>query len=135
MALIKWDPKYSVNIAEIDKQHQKIMDLINQLHDAMLVGKSKDVVGKVLGELVQYTVHHFGTEERLFAKHGYPDRVTHKVEHDALTKRAGELKAQFDGGKAPVTIEVLKFLRDWLTHHILGSDHKYVAFLNAAGVR
>jgi hemerythrin len=33
-----------------------------------------------------------------------------------------------------VTMDTLKFLRDWLTNHIMRSDQKYVEFLVAKGV-
>ena len=35
MGLIKWDDSYSVHIVEIDKQHQKLVDMLNELNDAM----------------------------------------------------------------------------------------------------
>ena len=65
MALMVWDNSFSVNVKEIDAQHQKLIALINDLHDAMKTGKAKDVLGKILSDLTDYTVYHFGNEERL----------------------------------------------------------------------
>lgn len=134
MALMVWDKSFSVNIREIDAQHQKLIGLINDLHEAMKLGKAKDVMGKVLMELTNYTVYHFGTEEKLFRTHGYPEAAQHKREHDLLTKQVLDIKAKFDQGKVGVTIEVMAFLKEWLSHHIMESDRKYTAFLNGKGV-
>ena len=43
MALINWNDSFSVNVAVIDQQHKKLVDMINDLNDAMKQGKGKDV--------------------------------------------------------------------------------------------
>jgi hemerythrin-like metal-binding protein len=134
MPLIQWAPKYSVNVREIDQQHQKLMALINELYDAMTAGHGKDVLSKVLGELINYTVYHFSFEEKLFDKHGYPETAAHKSEHEKLKATATDLKQKFDSGKGQITLEVMNFLKNWLNNHILGTDKKYTAFLNGKGV-
>ncbi|HEX8947628.1 MAG TPA: bacteriohemerythrin [Dissulfurispiraceae bacterium] len=135
MALMTWDGKFSVNIKEIDDQHKKLFDLVNNLHDAMKAGKGKEAVGKVLNELISYTVYHFGTEEKLFQQYGYPEQTKHKKEHEDLTKKATDLKGKFDKGDIAITIEVMNFLRDWLNTHILRTDKAYSAFLNGKGLK
>lgn len=134
MPLFQWTPDLSVNIKEIDHQHKKLIDLINLLHESMRMGKGKDVIGNVLKDLTDYTVYHFGTEERLFAKYGYLESARHKKEHDDLTKQVVDLKTKYESGQTTITIEVMTFLKDWLNNHIRQSDKKYSAFLNSKGV-
>lgn len=134
MALITWTENFSVQVQSIDDQHKKLIGLVNDLYDAMRAGKARDVLGKVLSELIDYTVYHFGTEEKLFVKYGYPEYKAHKKEHDDLTKQAVALKEKFDNGNMMITIEVMNFLKDWLNNHILGTDKKYGPFLSAKGV-
>jgi hemerythrin-like metal-binding protein len=134
MAFFEWGEKYSVNIKAIDDQHKKLIDILNNLFDSMKVGKAKDIMGKVLYELVDYTIYHFKTEEDLFRKYGYPELNRHKKEHDELTKQATELKNSFDKGETIITVEVMNFLKDWLNNHIIGTDKKYGPFLNSKGV-
>jgi len=55
MALMQWNDSLSVNVGMIDKQHQKLVGMINELNDAMRQGKGKDILGKTLNELVAYT--------------------------------------------------------------------------------
>ena len=134
MAFMNWSDNFAVNIKEVDNQHRKLLGLVNQLFDAMSVGKGKDVLGTVLTELINYTVYHFSTEERLFKQYGYPEFEKHKKEHDDLTRQATELKEAFDSGNKLITIDVMNFLRDWLNVHILQEDRKFGPFLNKKGV-
>jgi hemerythrin len=134
MALITWNDTLSVQIKEIDAQHQRLIDLLNKLHESMKSGKSKEVLGPILSDLVRYTVSHFATEEKYFQKYAYPEYEQHKKIHDDLTKKAKDLKTSFEEGKQTVSIEVLNFLTDWLRNHIMGTDKKYGPFLNGKGL-
>jgi hemerythrin len=129
-----WNNEYSVHIELVDDQHKKLIGLINGLHDAMKVGKGKEALGKTLSELVDYTAYHFKEEEELFKAYAYPDYLSHKKEHDALTKQAVDLKERFTRGDLFLSNETVLFLKDWLNGHILGSDKKYGPYLNAKGV-
>jgi len=135
MALISWSNMLSTGISEQDNQHKKLIDLINQLNDAMQAGHGADVLGKVLNELVNYTVYHFGYEEKLMAQHKYEDTPAHKAEHAKFVQTAGDLKKKFDSGNAVITVEIMNFLRDWLTSHIMKTDKKLGQALNKLGVK
>jgi len=135
MPLINWSETMSVGVTKIDKEHQKLIELINLLHAEMSHGKSNQVMGKVLDELIAYTRSHFATEETLFRTHGYPDAAAHKSEHDGLTKKVLDLQADFKAGKTFIGAPVLSFLRDWLTQHILRQDMAYKLFFASKGVK
>jgi hemerythrin len=134
MALLNWNDSYSVKIRDIDLQHQKLIGLINDLHDGMRAGKGTSVLGSILNELVNYTAFHFAFEEKLFDKYGYSETSAHKKEHSDLVKQVLAYKESFDSGKSVLTIDLMNFLRDWLTKHISGSDKKYTPFLTGKGL-
>ncbi|MBI3399334.1 MAG: hemerythrin family protein [Deltaproteobacteria bacterium] len=136
MPFMVWeDNKFSVNINHLDVHHKRLFSLVNDLYDAMKGGKAKEVLGKILTELINYTVYHFGAEEELFQKYGYPEYRQHKKEHEDLTNQAKDLKDRFDKGEVvALTMETMHFLRDWLNNHICGSDKKYAPFLNSKGI-
>jgi len=135
MALITWSNMLSTGVSEQDNQHKKLIDLINQLNDAMQAGHGNEVMGKVLSELVNYTVFHFGYEEKLMAQHKYEDSPAHKNEHAKFVQTAGDLKKKFDSGSAVISVEIMNFLRDWLTSHIMKTDKKLGQALNKLGVK
>jgi hemerythrin len=132
--LFPWSDTYSVKIGVIDMQHKGLVNYLNELHQGMSDGRGKDVLGKVLSQLVKYTQLHFTTEERLMESHGYPDYLAHKAEHERLTKTVLDFQRKFHSNEVALTVEVMDFLKDWLTKHILGSDKKYGPFMNAKGV-
>jgi len=134
MALINWSDSLSVNVKEIDLQHRKLIDMINELNEAMKNGKGKNSLGKILNGLISYTATHFKQEERYFDKLRYPDTVNHKKEHVAFVKQVTEFKDGFEKDNLAVTMEVMNFLSDWLKNHIKGTDKKYSKFFNEKGL-
>ncbi|MFQ5449316.1 MAG: bacteriohemerythrin [Nitrospinaceae bacterium] len=134
MTLMTWNDCFSVNIREIDNQHQRLIELINQVYRGMMMEKGKEVTGQALEALVDYTKTHFGYEERLFKQHGYPETEDHLAKHKKLVAQVMEFYNQFQKGEARVNNDLLTFLKDWLTRHIMGTDKKYSAFLNGKGV-
>ncbi|KAF0152290.1 MAG: Hemerythrin HHE cation binding region [Ignavibacteria bacterium] len=136
MPIIQWKEIFSVNISKIDSQHKKIIDLINELHDKMKEGKGKEKesLSQILNELAVYTANHFKTEEELFYKYKYPNTEAHILEHKKLVDKVLQIKADFESGKVVLTLDVMDFLKDWLSNHISGTDKAYTAFLNAKGV-
>jgi hemerythrin-like metal-binding protein len=66
--------------------------MINDLHEAMRQGRGKEVIGRLLDALVDYTGYHFNVEEKAFDTHGYPHAVTHKRAHAELMRTAAELQ-------------------------------------------
>ena len=135
MALMTWKEEYNINIKVVDSQHKKLVDLLNQIHDATSMGKGREVLAHILNELVAYTKLHFSTEEELFKKFSYPGYLQHKIEHDKLTKQVCEFQDRYSAGRAAISIEIMQFLRDWLNGHILGTDKRYSEFLLSKGVR
>ena len=129
MALIEWTDNFSVNNLIIDQQHKKLVDLVNQLHDAMKSGKGKEALSSIFDELIRYTKEHFSYEEKLMESKNYPAFISHKKLHSDLTNQVIELKNKFDSGKTSLSIEVQNFLKNWLTNHILDEDKKYVPFI------
>ena len=134
MALFTWNDSYSVNIREIDDQHKILVKLINDLHDAMKVGKGKEVMGTTIKELVDYTAYHFDHEEKLFTSNGYPESSQHKAIHEKLIAEVKTLQKNYESGNTVISMEVMNFLKDWLSGHIMGTDKKYSSFLNAKGI-
>jgi len=134
MPIMTWDESLSTKVKECDEQHIRLIGMINALHDSMKAGKGRDALGKVLADLLEYTVYHFGTEEQLFKEHGYPEAAVHVLAHETLTKQVKELKQKYESGNLSITVETMNFLRDWLKSHIMGMDKRYGSFLNGKGV-
>lgn len=134
MAFINWSSSLSVGVGEIDQQHQQLVTMANGLHEAMRAGNGQEHMTKLLLDLKNYTQEHFRTEEAYMKKYSYPEMVAHVKEHTKLVSQVKELEASLKEGKAVITIEVMTFLREWLTAHIQQSDKKYGKFLAEKGM-
>jgi len=135
MAFFDWKEEYSVHIREVDKQHQKLVTLLNGLYDALKKGEGLEALGGILSELVSYTKTHFATEERLMKTHGYPGYLSHKEKHQKMTEKVLEYARKFESGEIRSPIEISNFLKEWLKKHIMDTDIGYSAFLNGRGVQ
>ncbi|MDA8138963.1 MAG: bacteriohemerythrin [Desulfobacteraceae bacterium] len=135
MALIQWSDKLSVRVAEIDQQHQKMIEMINALTDAIRQGKGDDVIQLILRGLKSYAEVHFKTEENYFKQFGYPEAQNHKKEHLFFIQKVSEFESGSTGGQLRLTIQVLQFLSDWLINHILGTDKAYSDCFNQNGLK
>lgn len=133
--LMTWTDDLSVGIRLVDEQHKVLLGLINELHAAMRARKSDAVLISVVERLKEYTVKHFGQEEEYFDRYGYPETTHHKELHRKLVQQVLEFEAALKSGKAKVTMEIMRFLKDWLVGHIMGQDKKYAPFLNEKGIR
>ena len=134
MALFTWNDSYKVNVKLFDSQHKQLFDLINQLHDSMMVGKGKEVMGDVLKSLLTYTKTHFSEEERQLKIQQYPDYEKQVREHGIFVLQILDLQKKHDSGSAAITLTTLNFLRDWLQKHINGEDKKYSGHMNSKGI-
>jgi hemerythrin-like metal-binding protein len=122
MTYFAWNDDLKVGNTFIDNDHQKLITLVNQLHDAMGQGHGKEVLGKILSELIKYTQEHFKREEDHMQKIGYPGYGAHKQEHDKLIKEVVDLQNKFNAGNGMLSVQVSSFLRGWLVNHIMKVD-------------
>jgi hemerythrin len=120
-----WSDEYSVGIEEIDEQHKTLFLLINRLDQAILDRKGSTVCGGILDALVDYTHIHFSQEQTLMRVGCYPDYDAHCELHKDLVDEVEALRQKIATGKATISFELMHFLRNWLTKHILGEDMKY----------
>jgi len=135
MSLIVWDDKLKLGIPSIDQQHERLVKMLNGLHDAMSARHGNDVLAAIVDELLAYTAEHFSYEESLLKGHAYRNTTEHLALHTELTRQVHDFADQIRSGRVGLSPSVLSFLTHWLTGHICTEDEKYVRFLMAKGVR
>jgi hemerythrin-like metal-binding protein len=125
MAFVTWKPEFSVRVPEIDTQHRRLLEIINSLHEAMHMGGKPAALQAVTDELVAYTRYHFGYEEQMLARAGYPALEEHKRKHRAIVDQVEGFASEVTSGKASVSLKLMSFLKDWLSRHIMETDQRY----------
>jgi hemerythrin-like metal-binding protein len=125
MPLFVWSEEYSTGNTMMDNQHKKWFGYVQDLYDAMQVGKGKDALEPLLKALIEYTHTHFKAEEDLLRSSNYPGLAEQVAEHAKFTKTVEELQEKYLAGQAALSIETSRNLKDWLFNHIMGMDMKY----------
>jgi len=134
MQIATWCDEYNVNVEEIDIQHQKMFELVKNLHSSVEARRDKNNLRDLLLELVEYTRMHFTTEEQLMEKYDYPEREEHLEEHRILLQHMTDLVAMVSRGKYPTFYSDYDVSDDWALVHIREFDKSLGAFLNSKGV-
>ncbi len=122
--LIEWTDEFEI-CPTIDKQHKKLIDLINELYNALTEGKGRNILSDILKELEAYSVYHFSTEEKMFEEKNYSEKDIHKKQHNFFIQKVQEFKERFNSHDIKLLYDVTYFIRDWIYEHILISDKKY----------
>ncbi len=112
-----------------------MFEIINDLNQALDIGRGADVMDKILTQLVEYANMHFAAEEALMEKYAFPSLPTHKVEYQAFARNVAKYLDDFKSGKVGAPSALLLFLQSWLKEHILKSDKAYSGYLTQRGVK
>lgn len=138
MSFITWKEEYALGINEIDTQHQKMLGIINELHDLMGEEAKADQtkIDKIIQEMADYAIYHFGTEEKYFRLFSYENTESHTAIHNQYVDKVNEWRARYDESKDPaIFFEIFSYLQDWWIWHICNTDREYVSFMRANGIQ
>jgi hemerythrin len=127
--------EYIFGIKEIDEQHQAFIALLEKVYDSLLKMEGAKVIVNNLTELINYAKMHFETEEKYFDEFHYDGALEHKAEHVKLAEQAVAFKEGFKNGTLKDPFAVVDFMEDWLIHHLLEMDKKYVACFKEHGLK
>ncbi|MDA1089831.1 MAG: bacteriohemerythrin [Proteobacteria bacterium] len=127
MSFIKWSADYETGHPDIDRDHQGIFALINDLNDKVREGVSEGSITVTIEALIDYVNIHFEREETLMEACGYEELHAHKAVHRQLSDRVMFYKDSYDRGPEVFDMEdFMLFLGGWLTNHIVVADMDYV---------
>lgn len=129
MPLAVWNDSYKTNNSKVDSQHRELFKMMEDLHDAIVEGKGKDVLTPTLEKLIRYTEEHFSEEESLMRDVDYPARERHRLKHYTLTKEVNGIAEKYERGEYVLTITLANFLTNWWRHHIQAEDKALIKYV------
>ena len=131
--LVRWSDRLSTGIRVFDEQHKKLVAILNDMHEALKSGKGREALADILRRLENYARTHFTSEEVIMRKYEFPGYLEHKREHEQFIAKVKEFRRRYEAGDLTLSFDVLKFLKDWLINHIMGTDKKYGPYLRSKG--
>lgn len=133
MPIIEWNNSFLLGMKQFDEDHQHLVRLLNTTYDSFIHNEPHTNLSMVIEELVNYAIYHFAEEEYLMKETCYPDLEMQSYQHDIFTKRVVAFQANHQKGTAVLTLELLTFLKDWLSGHILSCDKEFGYFIASNG--
>ncbi len=131
LEIFPWNRNFITGIPQIDEQHHKLADLINEL-TRQLAKDDLVVLSSVFDELQAYASYHFQTEESIWAPcfEGDPWFATHQKTHSSFLEMIFKIKNEQNGQSLrEVVTKIVKFLISWLAFHVLDSDKRMAIVL------
>lgn len=122
-----WNKNFETGLPTVDKEHHKLVDLINELGH-LLINKSVDManISSLFEELIDYADYHFKNEEVLMHDHGLASefRLMHAEMHKSYIDTINGTIASIKSDKENLSVDLIDFLTHWLAYHILGVDQE-----------
>lgn len=134
MEIIKWRDTFETGIGQMDDQHRRLIQLINQLYGILKAKDGFDAIDAILQEMADYAKTHLRDEEKLLAEHEYPGLEPHRQVHRNYFVKMDELREAMNRDRQAATQEIYLFLRQWWINHIVEEDKRYGEYLRGKGL-
>jgi diguanylate cyclase (GGDEF)-like protein/hemerythrin-like metal-binding protein len=116
---------FLTGIKQVDDQHRRLVDLINEFGESLASMETKQGdIEQIFQELAEYAQYHFDEEESLMQKMHIDARHydPHIEEHLHFLEDVTSMHSDSSFEKTKIMNQLLNFLIHWLAYHILGSD-------------
>jgi hemerythrin-like metal-binding protein len=134
MSRIEWTAKMNVGVPEIDRQHQRLLELFNDFEEGQATSLSAKQVRHLFVELQSYARYHFRSEENLMLVARWTGREEHAALHAEFAAKVSDLERLLEQeGTMPAALEGSRFLRHWIVRHIVVADRLAYATMQREG--
>jgi hemerythrin-like metal-binding protein len=131
---VQWDATFSVGNEVLDRQHQRLLSLCNDMAECISAGRHEALFRfhDILYQLTQYAREHFIAEEKLLEKYRYAALAAQQAEHGAYDEKMADWAFAATMDSIDMR-EVQRYLAVWWRDHILISDMQYKALMESKG--
>jgi hemerythrin-like metal-binding protein len=133
MTLLAWKPEYSVHVADLDSDHQKLFSILNSVYENVMNSLEVDHILPIIDELLSFTNYHFSKEEQYMKETGFTGIEDHMAMHRELTLSIAALRNGYHNNDLEVSKDLIIVLGEWLLRHVLREDRKYSEFSTCLG--
>ena len=130
--LMPWSTEYEIGIKMIDDDHRSLFETANHLNRSVRKREGHKVIEATFNMLMKYIHEHFAREEQLMLQSGFPGLEEHIRLHSVFMNAFFSTKQSYAAAPRAFDFDgFLKFLKNWLEHHVLVEDPKYVPHVQA----
>ena len=128
MPILEWKENFNLGIERIDTRHRHMVELLNYAYDKYVEDSSVDALTATLQELFDYAIYHFKVEEQYMAENNYTDYAEHLESRRVFSAQVSVMQKDLIAMWENLPLEMLAFLKNWLTYDILIADADYARF-------
>ena len=126
MPIVEWKESYSLKNEALDKQHKKLLGILNRLYDDFMEGVNDSAYETTIDKLLAYADYHFKTEEQLMDKMRHAHTYSHLQQHKVFYENIRQLKETAEHSSKEQSRELIEFLVNWVVQHMVVEDGKIV---------
>lgn len=125
MTKIEFKHEFQSGNAEIDRQHQELINIMNEIIENPNLEASSERLSDLVMELITKANEHFEYEEMLLQKQNFPDIENHKKEHLKYLEELTELSMKLVNQDENTTPSVLDSMAKCFEAHFKNEDAKF----------
>ena len=126
---VQWRQEWNCGNDEIDEQHDKILQIANDLITKIYAGASHNECMDMIKLFLEYAVNHFATEERILMEIEYDGLIAHIKKHEYLTNKAIYLKECYEKKELQPAAFLSFIIDEVVVEHLTKEDTKFFALL------
>ncbi len=128
MKFMEWSTKFELGIPDMDQQHQRWLEILNNFYEKLNNDDMTENVKILVDEVLEYTNYHFTQEETFMESIHYPEIDSQKQMHAQIIRMIEGYRQKAVEGKVIISMTLTAELKKWFKEHILIEDKKYSEF-------
>lgn len=118
-----WRAKYSIGNDQIDAEHQRLIELANNVATFAASGEKLERIKEAIVALYDYVKTHFQHEEEYMLQLGYPQYEEHKKLHEGIIAEMNAIM-KHSGNLDVLVYKFKRLMHAWVLEHILDEDSR-----------
>jgi hemerythrin len=123
MTEFTWKDEYSLGNAQIDAEHQRLLELANAVATLANSGEQMTRIKENIVALYDYVKTHFQHEEEYMLQLGYPRYEEHKKLHEGIIAEMNTIM-KHSGNLDALVYKFKRLMHVWVLEHILTEDSR-----------
>jgi len=130
--LIEWNASLETGIDWLDQDHRIVIDLANQLADALKHKHTEAALNGLIDDFCGYFARHFAEEEGTMEQVKYPGLAEHRAEHADMIETLDRMNVTHERTSDNFD-ELAYVMLKWLALHLDHQERAFAAFIRGTG--
>ena len=129
MQIIRWGKRFVIGVPQIDGEHERLFQVLNEVYDHFLRQGHCQAVNARFAFFIEQLSAVFSVEEQCMYAHDYRKLQEHAAEHRQFLQKLATMQSGAE--KESTVFSRFSFISigNWLSLHILQADVKFAETL------